>query len=89
MELTVKGQFLRDLSSYKNKTLLKEVFVAVKRMEAARDITAIKNLKKLKDYKFLYRVKISTTYRIGLKIQGEKIWLVRFGHRNNFYKEFP
>jgi len=89
MELTVKGQFLRDLSSYKNKTLLKEVFAAVKRIETANDLTGIKNLKKLKDYKFLYRIKISTTYRIGLKIQGDKIYLARFGHRSTFYKEFP
>jgi len=58
-------------------------------MEIARDLTAIKNLKKLTDYKFLYRVKISENYRMGLKIQNNKIWLVRFGHRSTFYKEFP
>lgn len=89
MELIVKGQFLRDLSSYKNKALLKEVYTAVKRMETAKDLSAIKNIKKLNDYKFLYRVKIAETYRMGLKIQNKKIWLVRFGHRSTFYKEFP
>jgi mRNA-degrading endonuclease RelE of RelBE toxin-antitoxin system len=89
MELIVKGQFIRDLSSYKNKALLKEVYAVVKRMDAAKDLTAIKNLKKLNDYKFLYRIKISDNYRMGLKIQHNKIWLVRFGHRSNFYKEFP
>jgi hypothetical protein len=89
MELIVKGQFLRDLSSYTNKVLLTEVYTAVKRIETAKDLTAIKNLKKLNDYKFLYRVKVSESYRIGLKIQNNKIWLVRFGHRANFYKDFP
>jgi mRNA interferase RelE/StbE len=89
MELTLKGQFLRDLSSYKNKSLLKEVYTTVKSLEAANDITAIKNLKKLKNYKFLYRIRIADSYRIGLKIQGDKIHLVRFGHRSSFYKEFP
>jgi mRNA-degrading endonuclease RelE of RelBE toxin-antitoxin system len=89
MELIVKGQFLRDLSTYKNKSLLKEVYNAVKRIETAKDLSAIKNLKKLNSYKNLYRIKISETYRIGLKIQNGKIWLVRFGHRSTFYKEFP
>lgn len=89
MELIVKGQFLRDLSSYSNKALLKEVYHAVKCMETAKGITAIKNLKKLTDYKFLYRIKIHETYRIGLKIYNNKIWLVRFGHRSTFYKDFP
>lgn len=89
MELAVKGQFLRDLSSYKNKTLLKEVYAVIKQMEAAKDIATIKKLKKLRDYKFFYRIAITGNYRIGLKIQGDKIYLVRFGHRRNFYKEFP
>ncbi len=89
MELTVKGQFLRDLSSHKNKVLLKEVYTVIKRMEAAKDISEINNLKKLRDYKFLFRVKISNNYRIGLKIQSNKIYLVRFGHRSTFYKGFP
>jgi mRNA interferase RelE/StbE len=89
MELIAKGTFLRDISAYTNRKLLKEVYDVMQNISGAETIHNINNLRKLKKYKNQYRIKIFESYRIGLVIQKNKVWLVRFGHRNSFYKYFP
>ncbi len=89
MEVIVKGQFIRDITSYKNKALRKAIDDVVNNLETSESLTQIKNLKKLNQYKYFYRIKISDTYRIGLRVHENKVWLARFGHRSNFYKKFP
>lgn len=89
MELIVKGTFFRDISAYTNRSLLKEVYDVMQNISNAESILNINNLKKLNKYKHQYRIKILESYRIGIVIQKKKVWLVRFGHRNSFYKYFP
>ena len=88
MELRFKGQFNRDLNTG-NRRVLEEVKDSIQNVKAAKSIAQIANIKKLRIYKTHYRIKIAEHYRIGVVIQNQVVWFVRFGHRNNFYKNFP
>lgn len=89
MELIVKGTFYRDVATHTNRYLLQAVFDAMRNVESAKSISVILNIKKLRKYKNLYRIKVSDDYRIGLIIRKNTVWFVRFGHRSAFYKYFP
>ncbi|MFI5218307.1 MAG: type II toxin-antitoxin system RelE/ParE family toxin [Bacteroidia bacterium] len=89
MELNVKGSFDRDVFSFTNTALLNEVYKAIKNVQNAKTIAQINQLKKLEKYSVHYRIKIAGDYRIGVVIRKNKVWFVRFGHRNSFYAKFP
>ncbi|MCG8552353.1 MAG: hypothetical protein MI799_18270 [Desulfobacterales bacterium] len=57
-------------------------------MEEARDIHAIRNLKKLKAQGNHYRI-MKSDYRLGLVIEGHTVYFVGFLHRSEVYKFFP
>ena len=89
MELIVKGQFFRDIAKICDVHLLEAIRNKALEVENAEKIIQIQNLKKLRKYKTQYRIKVDDEYRIGAVIRSDKIWFVRFGHRNIFYKKFP
>ncbi len=88
MELKYKGSFKQDLEKC-NRTVTEEVFKSVIEIKKATSINQIQNLKKLTRYKTFYRIKVANTYRMGLIIKKDTVWLVCLGHRSNFYKDFP
>jgi mRNA interferase RelE/StbE len=88
VELKFKGQFNRDID-IANRELLEEVKNAILNVKAAKSVSQIAQLKKLRKYKTHYRIKISEHYRIGIVIRKEVVWFACFGHRNTFYKSFP
>ena len=89
MELRFKGQFKRDIDKIENREVLKELRDTILRIKKASDLSQIKNLVKLKNYRTHYRIRIHTDYRIGIVIRRNVIWFARFGHRSIFYKKFP
>ena len=89
MELRLRGSFERDVTSYTNTLLLNQIFEAIENVKNAKSPAHIDNIKQLRKYRNLYRIKIAYNYRIGVIIKKNKIWFVRFGHRNNFYNKFP
>src|ERR1035437_49195 len=88
MELKYKGTFKRDFEAC-SRVLVVAVYDAVMNIKEASSIEQIHHLKKLRKYKTHYRIRIANDYRIGIIIRGNKVWLTCFGHRNNFYKNFP
>ncbi len=88
MELKFRGQFNRDIN-IANRELLEEIKKAILNVKAAKSVSQIAQLKKLRQYKAHYRIKIAEDYRIGIVIRKEVVWFACFGHRNNFYKSFP
>jgi len=89
MELIAKGSFYRDVAKISNRKLNQALLDALVKAEKAKDISEIPHLKKLKKFSVHYRIKVATDYRIGAIIRGNKAWLACFGHRSNFYKNFP
>lgn len=88
MELKFKGQFNRDIDIH-NTIVLTAVKDAILNVKNAPGISKIHNLKKLRKYTVHYRIKTAENYRIGVVIRKNTVWFARFGHRSNFYKNFP
>lgn len=88
MELIIKGQFYRDLSFY-NRDVLFSVKEVIKDVQKSKKVSEIQNLKKLREYKIHYRIRVADDYRIDIIIRGNTIWFSRFGNRAVFYKKFP
>ena len=57
-------------------------------VENCNNYTEIKNLKKLRNFKFAYRIKLGD-YRIGVFIENNTIEFARILHRKEIYKYFP
>ena len=58
MELKFKGQFNRDID-VANRELLEEVKNAILNVKAAKSVSQIAQLKKLRKYETHYRIKVS------------------------------
>lgn len=88
MELRYKKSFKHDIDIH-NKEILKALWKLISDLKSSKSTSEIYGLKKLKYYKVHYRIKLLNDYRVGVIIRGNIIWLVCFGHRSNFYKNFP
>lgn len=74
MELKFKGQFNRDID-INNLKLLKAIGDVILNIKNAKSPSQIHRLKKLRNYKTHYRIKIDDDYRIGIIIRGKSVWL--------------
>ena len=88
MQVEHGSRFTRDLQLVDNKKLLRKIQSKIEDLEAAsslRDITAVKKLQSADNS---YRIRIGD-YRLGIELMGNKVELVRFLHRRDFYRSFP
>jgi mRNA interferase RelE/StbE len=82
-------RFLKDLKKLKKTNFYDKIYdLCFDELPECDDINSIKNLKKIEGYSDYFRIK-SGVYRIGLKIEGENIMLMRVLHRKDIYKYFP
>lgn len=89
MKVAFKKSFLKDLKKLRDKQLKNSIAKAIEDMEAAKELTQVKNLKKMEGYSTFYRIRIGD-YRIGLQLMDkELIYFVAFDHRKDIYTHFP
>ncbi|KAA0230658.1 type II toxin-antitoxin system RelE/ParE family toxin [candidate division KSB1 bacterium] len=88
MTLEFRKSFARDLKKIKEKQVLQQIKEIIEEVEQAANIGAINNLKQLKGGESYYRIRIGD-YRIGLKLENERVVFVRFLHRKEIYRYFP
>lgn len=88
MTLEFRKSFARDLKKIKEKQVLQQIKEIIEEVEQASNIGAINNLKQLKGGESYYRIRIGD-YRIGLKLENERVVFVRFLHRKEIYRYFP
>jgi mRNA interferase RelE/StbE len=69
----------------KQKQEVANLIQILKQFESLSEITSIK---KLSGFKNLYRIRLGS-FRIGFRLDGEKIILIRILHRKDIYKYFP
>jgi len=61
----------------------------IEQIELAESLNAIAHVKKLKgSVPHYYRIRVGD-YRIGIKLENDKIIFVRFLHRKEMYRYFP
>jgi mRNA interferase RelE/StbE len=88
MKTRFGSHFARDLRKIKDEALLERVNAVIEEIEAAETLADVTNLKKLKGYSHLYRIRIGA-YRLGIFGDSDDVQLMRIGHRKDFYRKFP
>jgi mRNA interferase RelE/StbE len=88
MNTTFRKSFLRDLKKIKDQTVLDSVRQVIEEVEAAPNLQAIGNLKKMSGTLDFYRIRIGD-YRIGIVVEGDVVEFVRCLPRRDLYRFFP
>jgi mRNA interferase RelE/StbE len=83
-----KSSFAKDLKAIKNKTVLEAVAKLIGVVEAAQNLRAIPDVKKLKAKGDYYRIKLGD-YRVGITLNKDEITFVRCLDRKEIYRYFP
>lgn len=81
-------QFYKDLNKITLQSTLDDIMTSIKNVEAATSLREIKNFKKLKGYKNVYRIKIGD-YRMGVFFDNDTVEFARVVHRKEIYRVFP
>jgi len=88
MEIRVNKTFLKELAripARQREKVEQFVFEDAAAFQRREDIP---NLKKLKGYKYFYRIRFGN-YRAGVKIQNNTLVFERLLHRKDIYKFYP
>ncbi|MBI4473188.1 MAG: type II toxin-antitoxin system RelE/ParE family toxin [Acidobacteria bacterium] len=88
MKTGFKSSFAKDLKAIKNKTVLEAVAKLIGVVEAAQNLRAIPDVKKLKAKGDYYRIKLGD-YRVGITLNRDEITFVRCLDRKEIYRYFP
>jgi mRNA interferase RelE/StbE len=82
-----KSSFAKDLKNI-DKPLAQRLRRVIEEIEAAKSLSEIPNLKRIRGRSNYYRVRIGD-YRVGLIVDGETVEFVRFLNRREIYRYFP
>ncbi|MBI3500546.1 MAG: type II toxin-antitoxin system RelE/ParE family toxin [Bacteroidetes bacterium] len=93
MNVKYKPKFRKDLGKIKDKETHKAIYRALKNIEKANHGSQINNIKKLKNYETLYRIRITIDakrdYRMVIRIKNNNVLLLRFLPRKKVYSQKP
>jgi mRNA interferase RelE/StbE len=88
VKVIFKQSFAKDLKQIRERPLLQRVQEAIVEMEGANTLDEVRHIKKIQGSTGYYRMRLGD-YRLGMRVDGEAIVLVRFLHRKEIYRYFP
>jgi mRNA interferase RelE/StbE len=89
MEILYGNTFNKDLDRVGHAEKVKETLLElIESIKAAGSLSDLKNLRKIEGYKGYYRIRVGD-YRLGIKVEKNRIALIRFLHRKDIYRRFP
>jgi len=88
VKVEFKSSFVKDLKKIKEKQLQGQIRELIEKVESSANITELGNTKKLSGSDVYYRIRLGD-YRIGLKIENNTVYFIRFLHRKDIYRYFP
>ena len=89
MKILYSKAFGKDLETIRrNPEMKKRLLVLIEKLKTTKSLDEIQGLKKIEGYTSYYRLRIGD-YRLGTKIIGDDIELIRFLHRRDIYRRFP
>ncbi|MDP1715266.1 MAG: type II toxin-antitoxin system RelE/ParE family toxin [Anaerolineales bacterium] len=88
MKVGFKSSFVKDLKKIKEKQLQSKMRELIEKVESSVNITELDNMEKLSGSDVYYRIRLAD-YRIGLKIENNTVYFIRFLHRKDIYRYFP
>ncbi|MCP4605074.1 MAG: type II toxin-antitoxin system RelE/ParE family toxin [Proteobacteria bacterium] len=89
MEVQYRKAFLRDLKKLKRQPVYDRIFkLAFTTLLEADRLRDVAGVKAMRGYPNRYRIRVGD-YRVGIKVQGNSIEIMRVLHRREFYRYFP
>ena len=88
MIVQVQKSFERDISKVTDKKLAAQLKAIILELEISKAPSSIRNMKKMAGKGNYYRIRLGN-FRVGLKIESNTIYLLRFMARKEIYKYFP
>lgn len=88
MEPEYGGRFTRQLRRIRDQQILRSVQRKIEELKLATSLGDVAGVKKLHSGRNFFRIRIGA-YRLGLEIEDNKVNLLRFRHRSDFYRSFP
>jgi mRNA interferase RelE/StbE len=87
LKVEYRSSFTKDLRKL-DSPIKKQVIEMIERIEKAKNLGSLENIKKLKGAENYYRIRLGD-YRAGILFEEETIVFVRFLHRKDIYRYFP
>ena len=87
MNIDIRKTFIKDADKLPA-NIQRQLVLIISNLQNAKQLTQIKDCKKIKGSKTAYRIKLRQ-YRIGFFFEDETIELVRVLGRKDIYKYFP
>ncbi len=87
MNIDIRRTFTKDADKLPA-NIQRQVALIITNLQQAKQLSQIKDCKKIKGSKTAYRIRLSQ-YRIGFFFENEIIELVRVMGRKDIYKYFP
>ncbi len=88
MHVVFLKSFLKDINKIKNKNIKNKLKALIIKIENAKNLSELNQLKKLKGYQTAYRIRMGD-FRVGLYVEEHQVILARVLKRNDIYKLFP
>jgi mRNA interferase RelE/StbE len=81
--------FDRDIGVVKNNPdIKKRLLEVIGRLRDVESLDEVHGIRKIEGYETYYRLRIGD-YRLGIKVAGATLELIRFLHRKDIYRRFP
>jgi len=87
MDVVFRRSFLKDIRGV-DSVLARRIERVIMELEQATSLYEIRHLKRLAGSNVYYRIRVGN-YRIGLRLDEDRVTLVRFLHRKDIYRYFP
>jgi mRNA interferase RelE/StbE len=79
----------KDLEAVsRNSDIKKKISKLIETLKAIDSLHEMQHIKKIEGYDCYYRLRVGD-YRLGLKLSGNSVELIRFLHRREIYRRFP
>jgi mRNA-degrading endonuclease RelE of RelBE toxin-antitoxin system len=89
MNFEMSRKFEKQVYQIKDKSVKRRLSAIITKISKANSLSEISNIKPITGYPGYYRIKFGD-YRIGISHEGDVVWLLFFGKRDeSTYKKFP
>ena len=89
MKLLYAKALVKDIEAVaRNPGVKKRLLKLIEDLKKTNSLEELHNIKKIEGYANYYRLRAGD-YRLGLKLSGNTVELIRFLHRRDIYRRFP
>lgn len=88
MKVDYQSSFLKDIKKIKSKEVKELIEKVIKNCKEAKTIADVKNCSYLTSKGKFFKLKYNP-YRFGIHIDNGTVEFIKFGTRENFYRDFP